>query len=959
MSSPDRSVAGAAEGSPGQAEPDSSAGRARRDRVRSWAPDLAVVLFAGAAVALLFPGVLVGREHLWGDFFTWYFPSHEYAASRIRGGAWPLWNPYSNSGMPFMAEADHGTAYPLSWLLHVLVPDRWSLYHGLELFVLLHAVLAILTVYALLRVLGCGRAAALTGGLAYGLSGSFAARAGHVSLVCAEAWVPAALGGFFVALRHDRLRGLIVSALAVGMIGLSGSPATLVVTLMGLGMLLPGTLLGDVRGRPFWRRGLRGVGAFAAVATVGLSVAAVQLLPMKEFVGLSERSAYTYEQVSSYAVTRASLIMLIVPRFFGWLDYTQPSYWGPNNFVELSGYAGVLPLALGALALRFRRFRDTAPWLLLSALALWIALGAQGGLHRVVFELVPLLGAMRAPGRYLLLWAFGVAVLAGLGLDAALREARGPRRETWRRWLSACALVTGTLAVSMLLITPAVVTVLQSWQVRFFVRGQVLAAIAAGGAMLAFLVLQRSTSALAAGFVVLLVANDLTVQGRGVGVIAEAVVRTDLREPAQGYTVDLRNDPALFRIRNRYETPAELMVARLQSDYGPGRHVLDYQDFDRRILSHDSPLLDVLNVKYLGEVRHRLVESPMPSLLAQQYALLSVRGELVLAVDPPVEADGLEVVSTAFAASAASPGQVLGEIRLESDGGETAVVPIRKGIETADAAERGVVTAAREIRATFFIDVSDAAAFRRAHYLAKLQFPALRVSRIRLRGVDREWGLAFKELYLVPRGPDTGGWHRVRSERADADRVLNVYENTNVMPRATLVSRSRLAGSRPEALDLVSRLDFDPRTEVVLEKTGAPPAEPAAEAGAGATAGTVGVDRYEAERIALSADVAAPGGWLVLSEVFYPGWTASVDGAPAAILRADGVFRAVRLEAGHHTVDFRYQPRSFRDGLRVSGATTAVLCFVLAVIAAPTMRSRLPGLRSGPGLAPPPPPGRG
>jgi hypothetical protein len=223
--------------------------------------------------------------------------------------------------------------------------------------------------------------------------------------------------------------------------------------------------------------------------------------------------------------------------------------------------------------------------------------------------------------------------------------------------------------------------------------------------------------------------------------------------------------------------------------------------------------------------------------------------------------------------------------------------------------------------------------------------------------VDREWGLAVKELYLVPRGPDTGGWHRVQRERADADRVLNVYENTNVMPRATLVSRARFAGARPEALDLVSRPDFDPRTEVVLEKAGAATPEPAD--AAGAAPGTVSVDRYEPERIALTADVAAPGGWLVLSEVFFPGWTASVDGAPAAILRADGVFRSVRLEAGHHTVDFRYQPRSFRDGLRLSGATTALLGFVLAAISAPMLRSRIPGLRSGPGRAPLPPPDRG
>src|SRR5262245_15869449 len=152
-------------------------------RLRAVAPELAVVLVALAAVGLLFPGIVLGREHLWGDFVTWYYPSHEYAAERLAQGSWPLWNPYSDSGMPFAGEADHGTFYPPSWLLHRLAPGRARMFHGLEVFALLHAVFAILTLHALLRVLGCGRAAALAGGLAYGLSGSFAVRAAQVSLV--------------------------------------------------------------------------------------------------------------------------------------------------------------------------------------------------------------------------------------------------------------------------------------------------------------------------------------------------------------------------------------------------------------------------------------------------------------------------------------------------------------------------------------------------------------------------------------------------------------------------------------------------------------------------------------------------------------------------------------------------------------------------------------------------------
>jgi len=55
-----------------------------------------------------------------------------------------------------------------------------------------------------------------------------------------------------------------------------------------------------------------------------------------------------------------------------------------------------------------------------------------------------------------------------------------------------------------------------------------------------------------------------------------------------------------------------------------------------------------------------------------------------------------------------------------------------------------------------------------------------------------------------------------------------------------------------------------------------------------------------------------------LSEVVFPGWTASVDGREVSIARADGLFRAVWLEAGPHQVAFVYRPRSFSIGLALS-----------------------------------------
>jgi uncharacterized membrane protein YfhO len=79
--------------------------------------------------------------------------------------------------------------------------------------------------------------------------------------------------------------------------------------------------------------------------------------------------------------------------------------------------------------------------------------------------------------------------------------------------------------------------------------------------------------------------------------------------------------------------------------------------------------------------------------------------------------------------------------------------------------------------------------------------------------------------------------------------------------------------------------------------------------------------------IEVSAD---SDGYLVLTDAWYPGWTATIDGAPVEILRADVAFRAVRVGPGAHRVEFRYEPQTVRAGVAVSaGAWTALLAVAL------------------------------
>jgi uncharacterized membrane protein YfhO len=92
--------------------------------------------------------------------------------------------------------------------------------------------------------------------------------------------------------------------------------------------------------------------------------------------------------------------------------------------------------------------------------------------------------------------------------------------------------------------------------------------------------------------------------------------------------------------------------------------------------------------------------------------------------------------------------------------------------------------------------------------------------------------------------------------------------------------------------------------------------------------GTLVIRRLDANDLEIEATTSAPA-YLVMSEVYYPGWRAEVDGHAAKILPANFAFRAVYLEPGAHRVRMFFLPTSWLIGLAISAITWAVLLMVV------------------------------
>jgi hypothetical protein len=153
-----------------------------------------------------------------------------------------------------------------------------------------------------------------------------------------------------------------------------------------------------------------------------------------------------------------------------------------------------------------------------------------------------------------------------------------------------------------------------------------------------------------------------------------------------------------------------------------------------------------------------------------------------------------------------------------------------------------------------------------------------------------------------------------------------LYINDEALPRAFVVSRADPLPDRAEVLSLLKQADF--RRHVWLEEFH--PSTPALLSHE-EDIRPAEIKEYRPNRVAVRVHLDAPG-YLVLTDIWYSGWTCSVNGEPVPLYRANYLFRAISLPAGDHEVVFSFLPQSYRKG-RLITCLTLMLVAVAMLLA--------------------------
>lgn len=142
-------------------------------------------------------------------------------------------------------------------------------------------------------------------------------------------------------------------------------------------------------------------------------------------------------------------------------------------------------------------------------------------------------------------------------------------------------------------------------------------------------------------------------------------------------------------------------------------------------------------------------------------------------------------------------------------------------------------------------------------------------------------------------------------------------ENNTANGNAWFVKEVKKAANANEELDLLHQVS--PKEVAVAL------GEDADKLSSGALGeGRIDLVTYEANSASYTAE-SKDGGVAVFSEVFYPGWTATVDGEPAEVVRVNYVLRAVRIPSGKHTIVMTYEPDSIKTTETIGYASMGVL----------------------------------
>jgi hypothetical protein len=916
------------------------------------------VVIAAIPIIYFYPAVFGQVILLPGDGWTGFLGIRVLVGEMIAKGQMPLWNPYIFGGMPLLASIFAGVLYPPNWIFAFLPIKAAS-----NILVITTFHISLTGCYLYARRIGINRCGSLITGIAFTFSAYLIVHLGHTSHIASAVWLPWIILSIEHLFHRFSWKWVSIGSFSIALQLFAGVPQMTLFTVItgGIYWLFAIVFRCSKSARlPF-------ILASASMAVCGVLLSAIQLLPLRELQLQSPRKQLSYEFFSAYSLAPGQLMEIIFPFFFGG-DTVAPfavNFWGQWGFGETCGYIGIVTLVAVLVALAGERMNPLMwCWLTIAVIALSLSLGSflPFGLHHLLFK-VPVYNIFRASARHLYEFSFAGAVLAGLGINyLGQSEVLAARK----------ALIRVTFVIIFVF---TVVTVVYKFFGHFF-ASEIIRYNNAGNLTnfeaivpwitLAFslvglwLYTQLRTPFCAYILVIILLADlmafghaliwrtiDFNVQERSAAPLSVKYIKSkeidlnafrvisDSPSPYDGWPVATRyedlNWPNLSILHglqsvNGYDMLQLQQIPPITGSISPEGELASREVFD---FNHRG--LDLLNVRYL--IRERVPSGVYPPGVTldgvgfhtnpMQIALRS--GNTIGLQADGALADELVIVSNLSDSVNLSDGDSVLNIRITLSDGRVIEREVIAGRDTAEWAwDRSDVKPVIKHSKAKVVESFQAEGFQAHRYISKFHFDFSEVEKVDFKALRNDVSLMIARVSLFDSSNrksiplDTLSLDARRWRKLDRFKDIEVYENLRSLPRAWFVRRLEVSpisdvlkavreGSlkdgrlfEPNETGLLGLEDFGGR-EVKLSDVGV------------SDDAFVKVTKYEPQRIELTTHNQQLG-FLVLSENWYRGWEAWIDGKRTPVEKVNYALRGITVPVGDHHIEFVFRAHSFRTG---------------------------------------------
>ena len=906
-------------------------------------------------------GIIVLPE----DAYLFNYPAREFYAQALKNFEFPLWNNYEFAGIPFVGAVQTGALYPPNLALYFLLPAPYAYVAGF----IGHFALAAFFTFLYARLLGLTVIPAFTAGLLFGFSGFLISHKPHTAILNTAAWLPLALY-LFERLRSTlEFRYAAFAALAIGIQVFAGNFQICVYTYIVLLVFVVTYISGlDVRKRTRFAL----LCLFSLVA--GLLIASPQIYEGYRFSGISFRAthpeSYGYAFFSAFHMYISMLPAFIFPFFFGGGEYGGPG-WGPYDSVV--PFIGTFPLILAGIVFFYgvRSDRNVRFFGALACIGFLLALGDDTLFNRL-FYYVPVYNQFRGHSKNLLEFSLAVAMLSGIGLNSILHYKGGLHKH-----LQLSLLLLGTImAVSSILIY-----VLPAFELKgifaFFKRNNFIDPYMLKKALsfsnpvvyvpftficfyiLTGLVAFKKEAALKYLLPAIVLMEAYSYGGfhemDGVKFSDIGPYRTWLTKALSSLKTDgqtralmlgtecLPNISMSKGIGNlqAYDAfvPAEYSRLLKFHPEGIANEFNDPYDF----LLRNNIMLNMLSVKHVimspewkfdftgygtssGYRPPSVAKDTIPHISRTGNAISTGNGVVIsgehpgqkgyLSFSAELEKGTYLISFKAKAAASGKPFLVL--YALEPLNKETRNIVVTKRMmvvypdEVNDKHYAIITTNRGEFTGVMTNDVPGT-----WHY--SVNYSPIVISDLKLSRLDN---YAPPGMSAGPAKQETGAPYRKKAEYSD----FSVYENVNALPKAFFISEIVPAADFNEIMKTLYTRGIDPTVQALvlredIDGIGQSHFSP----------GKVSVRKYSANAVSIDADFKGQG-FIVLSDQYYPGWKAFIDGKETKVYKVNGILRGVVSPEGKHTIEFKYRPYIFFILLGLSSLLIILFCSLLFIV---------------------------